>query len=351
MPIDNKVIITLDNGKRIEAQAPVIISASRSTDIPAFYSDWFFDRLNKGYSVWTNPFNGLKSYISYENTQFIVFWSKNPEPLIEHLPKLKEKGIKCYIQFTLNDYEQLERGVPSLEKRIETFKKLSDLLGKKAVIWRYDPLLLTQDMGVDDLLSKIEKVGDQLMGYTERFIFSFADIAEYIKVKNNLNKSHIQYIEWDNQNMEKIAAGISELNKKWKYQTATCAESIDLEKYGISHAHCIDDELIAQLSYPNKKIFDYLGLETQINLLSLIDLPDTGNEIIINDTVKAVRKKNNKDKGQRTACGCVVSKDIGEYNTCPHLCEYCYANASKELAQKNYKIHKESPFAETITGD
>lgn len=347
---NKKVMITLENGRQVEAQTPVIVSASRSTDIPAFYSDWFFDRLNKGYSVWTNPFNGLKSYVSYEDTQFIVFWSKNPEPLIEHLSKLKEKGIKCYIQFTLNDYEQLERGVPSLEKRIETFKKLSDLLGKKAVIWRYDPLLLTQDMGVEDLLSKIEKVGDQLMGYTERFIFSFADITEYTKVKNNLNKSHIQYIEWDNQNMEKIAAGISELNKKWKYQTATCAESIDLEKYNIHHAHCIDDELIAQLSYPNKKVFDYLGLEVQSNMLSLLDLPGADNEIIINDTIKAVRKKNNKDKGQRTACGCVVSKDIGEYNTCPHLCEYCYANASQELALKNYKEHKKNPYSETITG-
>lgn len=351
MSIDNKVIITLNNGKRIEAQAPVIVSASRSTDIPAFYSDWFFDRLNKGYSVWTNPFNGLKSYISYENTQFIVFWSKNPEPLIEHLPKLKEKGIKCYIQFTLNDYEQLERGVPLLENRIETFKKLSSLLGKKAVIWRFDPLILTKDINVDTLLAKIERIGDQLKGYTERFIFSFADIAEYAKVKNNLNKSNIDYIDWDVDKMEKIARGISELNKSWNYHVATCAEYLDLDKYGISHAHCIDDELIAQLSYPNKKIFDYLGLETQINMLSLIDLPDTGNEIIINDTVKAVRKKNNKDKGQRTACGCVISKDIGEYNTCPHLCEYCYANTSKELAQKNYKIHKENPFAETITGD
>ena len=93
--------ITVD-GKLAKAQAPIIISASRSTDIPAFYSDWFFDRLEKGYSAWTNPFNGVKSYVSYEKAQFIVFWSKNPRPLLEHLPKLKEKGIKCYIQFPLS---------------------------------------------------------------------------------------------------------------------------------------------------------------------------------------------------------------------------------------------------------
>lgn len=348
----DKTILILENGKQVEAQAPVIISASRSTDILAFYSDWFFDRLKKGYSVWNNPFNGMKSYISYENIQFIVFWSKNPEALINHLPELEERKIKCYIQFTLNDYEQeqLEKGVYRLENRIEIFKRLSEMLGRKAVIWRFDPLLLTQTMGVGELLSKIERVGDELQGYTERFIFSFADIAQYAKVQKNLNKNHVPYIEWDAGSMDKIAAGISELNKKWNFHVATCAESIDLEKYNIHHAHCIDDELIAQLSYPNKKVFDYLGLEVQSNMLSLLDLPGADNEIIINDTIKAVRKKNNKDKGQRTACGCVVSKDIGEYNTCPHLCEYCYANASQELALKNYKEHKKNPYSETITG-
>lgn len=104
-------------------QAPVIVSASRSTDIPAFYADWFFHRLQKGYSAWTNPFNGVKSYVSYENTRFIVFWSKNPRPLLPFLHILKERNIKCYVQYTLNDYEQerLEK-VPSLAYRIETFK-------------------------------------------------------------------------------------------------------------------------------------------------------------------------------------------------------------------------------------
>ena len=102
----NKVYITRDNGQRAEAQSPIIVSASRSTDIPAFYADWFFKRLNVGYSAWTNPFNGVRSFVSYENTRFIVFWSKNPRPLLDHLDELKSNGrnINCYIQYTLNDY-------------------------------------------------------------------------------------------------------------------------------------------------------------------------------------------------------------------------------------------------------
>ena len=100
---DTDIII---DGESVKAQAPIIISASRSTDIPAVYADWFFEKLKRGYSAWTNPFNGLKSYISYKNTRFIVFWSKNPRPLIPYLSLLKEKGIKSYIQYTLNDYEK-----------------------------------------------------------------------------------------------------------------------------------------------------------------------------------------------------------------------------------------------------
>lgn len=107
----NKIKIQLENGETVDAQAPEIVSASRSTDIPAFYADWFFHRLKVGYSAWTNPFNGVKSFVSYKNTRFIVFWSKNPEPLITHLDELKERGINCYIQYTLNDYvaEGLEK--------------------------------------------------------------------------------------------------------------------------------------------------------------------------------------------------------------------------------------------------
>jgi hypothetical protein len=225
-----KTQIQRDNGMVAEAQAPVIISASRSTDIPAFYADWFFHRLKVGYSAWTNPFNGVKSFVSYEKCRFIVFWSKNPEPLLGHLDELKERNIGCYIQYTLNDYEKegLEKGVPPLEQRIDTFKRLVDQLGQGRVIWRFDPLILTDQINIENLLRKVENVGDQLQGYTEKLVFSYADIALYKKVKANLEKSHVNYQEWTVPQMEEFARRLYELNQKWHYQLATCGEKIDL---------------------------------------------------------------------------------------------------------------------------
>ncbi|MBP5370384.1 MAG: DUF1848 domain-containing protein [Bacteroidales bacterium] len=329
--------IQRENGEWTDAQFPVIVSASRSTDIPAFYADWFFHRLNVGYSAWTNPFNGVKSYVSYEKTRFIVFWSKNPEPLIKHLDYLKDKGINCYIQFTLNDYENegLEKGVPKLEKRIETFKKLVEKLGKGRVIWRFDPLILTDTITPETLLQKIENIGNLLQSYTEKLVFSFADIAAYKKVKSNLEKNQIHYTEWTENQMDEFAKNLSELNRKWNFQLATCGEKINLAQYGIAHNKCVDDELMIRFAKNDSVLMDFLGVEVTNSLFE-------GEQI--------VRKKDNKDKGQRAFCGCVVSKDIGEYNTCPHLCEYCYANASKELAVKNYKVHLQNPEGETITG-
>ena len=349
----NKIQIIRENGEFAEAQAPIIVSASRSTDIPAFYSDWFFHRLKIGYSAWTNPFNGVKSFVSYEKTRFIVFWSKNPEPLINHLDYLNFKGINCYIQFTLNDYEKegLEQGVPKLEKRVETFKKLVKKLGKGRVIWRFDPLLLTDAITIADLLEKIENIGNQLYGYTEKLVFSFADIASYRKVQSNLERNNIHYSEWTMTEMMDLSCKLQILNKKWGYQLATCGEKIDLEKYNIKHNHCIDDELITRFAYNDKSLMDFLGIEVKTIENTLFGQEQIPKEaIILNENCYAVKKKDNKDKGQRLYCGCMASKDIGEYNTCPHLCEYCYANTSKQIAQQNYLNHCANQFSETITG-
>ena len=307
-----------------EAQAPVIISASRSTDIPAFYADWFFHRLKVGYSAWINPFNGVKSFVSYEKCRFIVFWSKNPEPLLDHLDELEKKGIGCYIQYTLNDYEAegLEKGVPPIKERIDTFKRLVDKLSKGRIIWRFDPLILTDQINIDNLLKKVEYIGDQLLGYTEKLVFSYADIATYKKVKANLEKSYMNYQEWTEPQMEEFARRLAELNQKWHYQLATCGEKIDLGPYGIQHNRCVDDDLMIRFAHHDKALMDFLD--------------------------EKIKKKDKRDKGQRQFCGCSVSKDIGEYNTCPHLCEYCYANASKELVMRNWTKHKNNMRGETI---
>lgn len=336
-----------------DAQAPEIISASRSTDIPAFYADWFFTRLKKGYSAWTNPFNGVKSYVSYGKTRFIVFWSKNPEKLIPRLDYLKERGINCYIQYTLNDYddERLEKGVPKVHKRIETFKRLVNKLGKGRVIWRFDPLLLTDTIDIDLLLKKIEGIAKQLVGYTEKLVFSFADILAYRKVKANLEASQIHYREWTVPEMEEFAAKLSELNKKWGFTIATCGEKIDLDKYQIAHNRCVDDDLMIRIAWNDPVLMKFLGVEIhekQSGLFGDDSLPEGA--IVLDEDHYAVKKKNNKDKGQRQFCGCIISKDIGEYNTCPHLCEYCYANSSKDTAIRSFSKHLDNPLGETITG-
>jgi len=347
-----KIKITRENGEEVDAQAPIIISASRSTDIPAFYADWFFHRLKIGYSAWTNPFNGVKSYVSYKNARFFVFWSKNPKPLLNHIDELKRMNF--YIQFTLNDYvsEGLEKGVPPLEDRIETFKQLVKTFGKGRVVWRFDPLILTDKITVDDLLRKVENIGDQLFGYTEKLVFSFADIALYKKVKSNLEKNKINYSEWTESQMLDFAKRLSELNKKWHFQLATCGEKIDISQFGIQHNKCIDDDLMIRFAYNDSILMNFLGVEVCEKGLFGNSIPQ--NAIIINENqyaIKTMKKKDNKDGGQRQSCWCISSKDIGEYNTCPHLCEYCYANTSKQMAVHNWNVAKQTNWlSETITG-
>ncbi len=253
-----------ENGEWVDAQFPVIMSASRSTDIPAFYADWFFHRLKVGYSAWTNPFNGVKSYVAYADTRFIVFWSKNPNPLLQHLDYLKERNIGCYIQHTLNDYEKggVECGVPPLDERIDTFKRLVDTLGQGRVIWRFDPLILTDRIGIDDLLRKVENIGDQLRSYTEELVFSFADIAKYKKVKANLERSHVNYSEWTHEQMVEFAKQLVELNKTkgWNYALATCGEA-DLD--GVKHNRCTDSALITRLAWNDKTLMDFMNVQIE----------------------------------------------------------------------------------------
>lgn len=345
-----KRIITLDNGEQAEASFPVIVSASRSTDIPAFYADWFFSRLKKGYSAWKNPFNGKTYYIGYEDAKFIVFWSKNPRPLLAYLDCLKERGIGCYINYSLNDYEKdgLEKNVRPLQERIETFRELVKKLGKGSVIWRFDPLVLTDRIDIPELVARIKNIGAQLHDHTEKLVFSFVDIFNYKKVKANLDKAKIAYRDWTRDDMREFAERLVELNRRegWNLRLATCGELADLE--GIEHNRCVDDRLILRLCPNSPELLRFLNAEVA-DVKPLLEAVPPG-AIEIGSGQYITINKNNRDTGQRDACLCAKSKDIGEYNTCNHQCAYCYANTSKEVAASNYARHLKNPDRDTITG-
>ncbi len=248
--------------------------------------------------------------------QLIVFWTKNPEPLMKKLNWFDEHFPNYYFQFTLNDYDRkTEPHIPELRKRTETFIRLSEHIGKEKVIWRFDPLMLTDKISVNNLSDKISSLAEQLKEHTEKLVFSFADIENYRKAKNNLKYAGINFREFTEKEMKKIAKNISDIIKNTNLEAATCAEAINLSKYGISDNKCIDDELIMKLFPNNIKLMQFLGIKNQ------------GTFNFANIT----SRKNLKDKGQRKECKCIKSKDIGSYNTCNAMCSYCYANNNKHI--------------------
>jgi arsenate reductase-like glutaredoxin family protein len=241
--------------------------------------------------------------------------------------------------------------VPSLASRIETFKLLVEQLGKGAVIWRFDPMILTDNISVDDLLQKVQNIGDQLKDYTEKLVFSYADIGTYRKVKHNLEANGIPYHEWDTKQMEIFADRLSAMNRErgWNFQLATCGEKIDISKYGIQHNRCIDGDLITRLAWDDKKLMEFMKVKIEdVPTPTLFGEPELPEGAIILPHNHYFISKHKKDQGQRPFCECMASKDIGEYNTCPHLCEYCYANTNKATALENFQKHKNNPYNESI---
>ncbi|KPU42886.1 hypothetical protein OXPF_36540 [Oxobacter pfennigii] len=274
----------------------MIVSASRRTDIPAYYSHWFLNRIKEQYVLVRNPMNIhqiSKVNLSPDVVDCIVFWTKNPEPMIDKLDKLK--GYNFYFQFTLNSYSNdIEKNIPSKNRcLIETFKRLSAKIGAERTIWRYDPIFLNQKYTAEYHSEYFEKLAKHLSNYTEKCTISFMDF--YPTIKNNIVSLGITEMtkmqQWD------IAEQLSRIAFKYGLKMDTCCEGIDLSKLGIRHAKCIDGDLISRI------IGSSLSVE--------------------------------KDKNQRLECGCVSSIDIGLYNTCCNGCKYCYANHSLAVLQKN----------------
>ena len=271
---------------------PTILSASRRTDIPAFFAKSFIKDIQKGFIEWQNPYNKTqKQILSLEKMRVIIFWTKNPEPLIPFLQILDKKNIHYYFLYTLNDYEEddFEPNLPNLKTRIKNFQSLSQLIGAKKVLWRFDPLILTSKLSIDKLYNRIFNLYNQLKYFTHKLIISFVDL-HYIHSKKFAKKFNI--IQWTNNLKFCIAEKLQALED---LSIATCAETLDLSQFNIHHNKCIDDKLLATLFPEDKVLMEYL---------------------------KSIKK----DKSQRAACLCVASKDIGQYKTCQYNCAYCYAN-------------------------
>lgn len=289
----------------------MIISASRRTDIPAFYSEWFMSRIRAGYCTTFNPFNRhqvTRVSLRPEDVDIIVFWTKNPEPLIKRLKELDNCGFRYYFQYTLTGYPQaIEPHVPELKKGINTFKNLADLIGPEKVIWRYDPIIISNRTDLDYHKKQIDHIARELEGFTHRLVISVVD--EYRKAKINFDRLEKQSVIIQRQTSENQVRDIVDFAvdraRRSKMEVFSCAEVLDLKPFGLMPGKCIDDSYI-------KRVF-------------------------------GIKVTSEKDKSQRLECGCVRSKDIGAYDTCLHGCLYCYAGTFAAAKKNKMNHYPDSP--------
>ena len=278
----------------------MIISASRRTDIPSYYSDWFFARLKEGYVCTRNPMNYhqiSRISLSEDVVDGIVFWTKNPVSMLDKLFLLD--GYPYYFQFTLNSYgKDMEAGIPSKNDVIvPAFQNLSRIIGPERIIWRYDPIVLTPVYTVEYHIHYFEKLAKQLSGYTNKCVISFFDMYRHLgQISRNM-----QFLPLGAEPIYELAGRFADIAHKYNLTLETCAEAIDLSQFGIRHGHCIDGELLERIiGHP----------------LSL-----------------------SKDRNQREECGCMASIDIGMYDSCANGCIYCYANHSPNTVRNNIRSH------------
>ncbi len=274
----------------------MILSVSRRTDIPACYADWFFRRLQEGYVYVANPFNPRhisRIMLNPSVVDAIVFWTKNPIPMLSYLDQLSD--YPALFQFTLTPYTQdLETRLPDKETHlIPAFRYLANLFGPEHLIWRYDPIIFTETYTPERHLSVFSHYAAALTGCTSRVIISFIDF--YQKTQRNMQGTRLLQISQDQY--LSFAASLRACAQAHGMYIQTCAEEMDLLPAGIPHGACIDPEHLEQI------------LHTSLHLP--------------------------QDKGQRKACLCAESIDIGAYNTCINGCRYCYANTSASAILKN----------------
>ncbi len=255
-----------------------------------------------------NPRQVSRIQLTHDVVDGIVFWTKNPIPMLDRLDELNE--YMYYFQFTITPYARdIEPNIPSKPNDIiNAFKRLSKMIGSNRVIWRYDPILISARYTFGYHVHAFNKIAEELNGYTKKVTISFID-EDYRGVKSNINE--LKLLDFPTSVQIELSARLAEIAHKNGMTIDTCAESINLQQFGIEYTKCIDDALLSTL----------LGCDLEVG----------------------------KDKSQRLECGCVSSIDIGMYNTCKNGCQYCFANYNKKTVSGNFKMH--NPMSPLISGE
>ena len=282
----------------------MIINTGCRTDIPAFYSKWLINRIREGYVLVRNPYNPnqvTRYNLSPDVVDCLAFCTKNPEPMLKYLDEIDK--YKQYWFVTITPYGKvIEPNVPNKEKVIESFKKLSKHIGVDAIGWRYDPIFIGNNFDVNKHIYYFEKIAKELKNYTHNCTISFLDLYE--KVKRNAPEIKLP----NHEEQIQIAKAFSKIGKENNMVIHSCCEKTYLSQYGLKCNGCMSKEIVEKaigcnLNPPNSR------------------------------------------KNLRESCNCLMGNDIGAYNTCGHLCKYCYANANKGFVIENMKKHNDnSPF-------
>lgn len=286
---------------------PLIISASRRTDIPALYAEWFIRRVRAGHCMVANPYNRRQvSRISLlpEDVAVVVFWSRNPRPLLPYLAELDERGMRYYFHYTLMDNpREVDAHGPSLRVSLHTFRQLVEHVGPQRVIWRYDPILLSETTSPDFHLRRFAAIAAQLEDLTRRCVISLVD--DYRKTRSRMAELSttpgFSIDSYQPRRHEPMLREMLAIASARGIEVSSCAEQQGFAHLGIRPGRCIDADYI-------RHTFD-------------------------------IAVTHAKDRSQRMACGCVASRDIGAYDSCILGCRYCYATSSWARALANYRCH------------
>jgi hypothetical protein len=282
-----------------------IISASRRTDLPAFYSRWFLNRIRAGFCHWINPFSGQVSRVSLrpEDVLAIGFWTRDPRPLLPHLDLLRSEGYRFYFHITINGYPpSLESHSPPVEDSVDAFRRLAEAIAPWPVFWRYDPIILSSDTPVEHHLRRFEEISGGLAGHTERCYFSF--LSMYGKTRRNLEKVRREH-----------GVAVDEATLEERMRVAGLLRDVAAPR-GITLHSCSTDELAG----------------SGIRKGACLDL-----EVV--EGLGAVPDRRLRPAPTRPDCGCVEATDIGAYDACAFGCAYCYATTSRDAALRRLRSH------------